>query len=85
MVNVTNQHLLNDDKKHVSDYREIGTVGVVGRARIAGMVLPTVDVDTGGKGAQWFTFETIERLGLLRVPLSLIVVPVESVRLGVAP
>lgn len=74
MVNVTNQQTT----------KQIGTVGYVGRERIAGMVLPTVDIETGEKGQAWFTFETIDEMGFLHWPLSLIEVPVESVEIVIA-
>jgi hypothetical protein len=58
----------------------VGTIGEVGRVGNRGIVLATVDGD-GTPGAAWFTFEQIEAMGLMHVPIGKIVVQVVSVEL----
>jgi hypothetical protein len=61
----------------------VGTIGEVGRVGNRGIVLSTMDGD-GNTGAAWFTFEQVEAMGLMCVPVSEIVVRVENRNLGMA-
>ena len=57
--------------------KHIGTVGILGQGTGA-IVLRTYNTDTKQHGRQWFTFDTVEMLGLMKVPVSEIVVRVQE-------
>lgn len=60
--------------------KRIGTIGQIGRG-VEAIVLRALDVDAGKFFNRWFTFEQVEKLGLLSVPIAQIIVPVEAVKL----